>query len=769
MRVSGVVIFVALSAPILAAQQPSATPPALTVRGVVTTANDAPLARVRVAVSGAPGSELPVLTDERGQFTVRALATDSVRLTFTRARYATVIADVRRTELSGSPARELRVRMSLGGSISGVVRDRSGAPVMLASVLAGRLGPAFDPANPLLTVTTNDLGEFRFGGLEAGAYQIAARPPTPFSTATLQDPDAPPGSADQPVTVSLGADVSGVDVTFDLPSELRRSGAPRPVDPTATGSLRGRVLTPQGTPIAGAVVQAYLNGAPSEAVETDARGRYAITRLAAGQYTVQAFKHGFLTPQPGRGSSAVEILLRDRNSSDEDRLIAVGANQSVDSVDVTLARGGAIAGTIVDEFGEPMQGVMVTVLELRALGGRTRALRAATANNGNLDRTDDRGRYRLFGLQPGTYFVQAVTRDLLTETNGYAPRFYPGAETVDIATATKLDLGAIVTGIDFTLAPAAVRRVRGTVTDPSGEPANLNLTMMVSERSRAIQTEPVSTRVAADGSFAFNNVAPGDYVVQATGTASVRGSSAVAVGRQFAASFVTVSGDDPPPVTLSLTQGATLMGRFVYEGIASPPRSGVSLTAIPADFDRGPVIGGGATGFAVLPDQTFEYRGVFGPSFLVARPGGPDWYVKSITLQGQDLSDSPFDFGYTDTFRDIEVVISGAGAAVAGRVTDERAMPVRNYTVALFPVDRAKWTIRSRWLKNARSMQDGAFRVTGLVPGDYWVVAVDRLAGNDVAGDLQDPQVLDGLTSRAVRISLGEGQTQDMTLRLVRR
>jgi len=658
--------------------------------------------------------------------------------------------------------------MSLGGAISGQVRDRSGAPVMLAPVLARRAGPA-TPANPVLTVSTNDLGEFRFGGLEAGAYVIAARPPTLFSTATLKGPDAPPGSAEHPVNVSLGAEVSGVDVTIDMPSELRRSDGPAPVNPAATGSLRGRVRTPQGAPIAGAVVQAYLNGAPSEAVESDARGGYTISRLAPGQYTVQAFKHGFLTPRPGQGSSAVEILLRDRGSSDGDRLIAVGAGQAVDAIDVTLARGGAIAGTIVDEFGEPMQGVTVNVLELRVIGGRPRALRVSTGSTGNLDRTDDRGRYRLFGLQPGTFFVQAVARDVLSESNGYTPQFYPGAPTVDLATPTKLDLGAIATGIDFTLSPAAVRRVRGRVVIPAIDAPNVMLTMAVSERSGAIQTEPVSTRVAADGSFAFNNVAPGDYVVQATGTFTVPGSSAVAVARQFVSSFVTVAGDDPPPLTLTLTRGATLVGRFVYEGIPSPPRSGVSLTAVPADFDRGPMIGGGAMGFAVLPDQTFEYRGVFGPSFLVARLDDAAWYVKSITYRGQELSDSPFDFGYTETFRDIDVVISGAGAAVAGRVTDDRAMPVRNYTVALIPADRTKWTIRSRWVKIARPTQDGTFRVTGVVPGDYWALAVDRLEGNEVAGDLQDPQVLDTLASRAVRISLGEGQAQDMTLRLVRR
>jgi hypothetical protein len=113
--------------------------------------------------------------------------------------------------------------------------------------------------------------------------------------------------------------------------------------------------------------------------------------------------------------------------------------------------------------------------------------------------------------------------------------------------------------------------------------------------------------------------------------------------------------------------------------------------------------------------------------------------------------------------------VSAAGAVVTGRVSDDRAAPVRDYTVALIPPDRSKLTMRSRWLKTGRSSQGGAFRVTGIVPGDYWVVAVDRLDGSEVAGDLQNPEVLDALASRAQRITLGEGQSQDLTLRLVRR
>ena len=747
---------------LIAASGASAQPPAAEMRGVVVTANDVPLPRVRVTVTGSTATEPAVFTDERGQFAVRMPAASSVRLTFTNASYAATVVDVRPSD--PRTADGVRVRLSLGGAISGQIRDRSGNPVIEASVTARRLSPtpASEPA--VLSATTNDLGEFRFGGLVAGAYAVGARPAAQFNTP--QSGSSP--VEEQTVNVSLGAEVSGIDVIVDVVSELVGSAPKRITDPGTVGSLRGRVTSPRGAPVAGAVVQAYRSGAVATgAVETDARGQYVIDQLEPGDYTVLAFKRGYITPRPGEGQSAFEIIARDR--SRENRALTVRRGQTADSTDLTLAHGASISGTIVDEFGEPMHDVAVNVHQLRVIGGRPRAFRVA-GGRGNLARTDDRGRYRIYGLQPGTYAVQATAGNLLSATTGYVPMFFPGSPNIDLATTVTLDTESSLTGIDIALMPGPTRRVRGTVLDPAGNPTRPQLTLTVSPRSGAIQTEPIRAAANADGTFAFNNIAPGEYIVQAIATDRTGPGAIAAVSRQVARAFVTVTnGDDLPPLRLQLSRGATLMGRVAYEGILEPPRSGIELTAVPIDFEPDPSLASGSIGFALLPERTFEYRGVFGRSVLVVRPQSPDWYVKAITHRGVDLADLPFDFGTSETYRDIEIVVSAAGAVVTGRATDERAAPVRDYTVAVFPTDRAKWSLHSRWLRTSRPSQDGAFRLTGLVPGEYWIAAVDRLDGSEIAGDLQSPDILDALTARATRITLGEGQQQDLTLRLVRR
>jgi hypothetical protein len=759
MRLPVSLVLVALVAPHATAQQPAASGPAFTLRGVVTTANEAPLARVRVAVVGVAVSDPPVLTDEGGQFSIGLPDVESIRLTFTKARYAVVTQEIRRSERNAPEAASLRVRMSLGGAINGQVRDRSGAPVDEAVITARRSTPP-GAATQILTTTTNDLGEFRFGGLVAGAYAISARPRAEFNGSS-----SGPEPEERTVNIGLGSETAGLDLVVDVPARV--ADKPAPVRAGATASIRGRVVNPQGTPVAGASVQAYgSDGRTTTGVESDARGRYAIERLEAGDYRVRAFKRGFMGGRSGQAQSAIDFLLSDSELADA--MVTLRSGQAADGVDVTMVRGSAITGTIFDEFGEPMQGVVVNAFELRVMGGRMRALAVAAAR-GVPGRTDDRGQYRLFGLPAGTYLVQAAPRELLTPTSGYVPQFHPGTPIIDLATPTKLAADSTATAVDVTLRPAPTRRIRGTLLDPDGKPVQATLTLKASERSNAVQMEPVIGNANADGTFAFNNVSPGEYVVQALATGTTGPSAIVAVARHFVAAPVTVAGDDPPPLQLKLSFGATLMGRVVYEGIPEPPRLGVELHTVPADFDRSPMMSSGSTGFILAPDQTFEYRGVFGPNFLIAQPKNPDWIVRSITYQGQDLSDSAFDFGSTEVFRDLEVVVSAAGAEVRGRVTDDRAVAVRDSAVVIFPTDRSKWTMRSRWMRTAASNQEGTFRMTGLVPGDYWVVAVDRFHGSDVAGDLQSPEVLDTLAGRAARITLGEGQSQDVTLRLVRR
>jgi hypothetical protein len=82
-------------------------------------------------------------------------------------------------------------------------------------------------------------------------------------------------------------------------------------------------------------------------------------------------------------------------------------------------------------------------------------------------------------------------------------------------------------------------------------------------------------------------------------------------------------------------------------------------------------------------------------------------------------------------------------------------------------------------VKLARSSADGTFTASSMPPGEYWIAAVDRVdapgsprisdGSLSASGDWVDVELLAILSSRATRISLGEGQSRDLTLRLIRR
>jgi hypothetical protein len=255
--------------------------------------------------------------------------------------------------------------------------------------------------------------------------------------------------------------------------------------------------------------------------------------------------------------------------------------------------------------------------------------------------------------------------------------------------------------------------------------------------------------------------------VQATGDADRKGLDARTSAEQFAASSVTVTANDPPRLELRLAQGARLEGRLRYEGVPAEPPPLFNLAPLPIDRDLAPPLGDGWNSVSLQPGDTFEFQGVFGPTLLRELFHETDWYLKSVVIKGQEQVDSPFDFGTSGTFSDIEVLVSAFSATVTGRVTDDRAAPVRDYTVVVFSTFRDRWSALSRWVKSMeRPSADGSFTVKGLPPGDYWVAAIER---RDSEVEPTDPDVLESLSSRAVRITLGEGQSQDLTLRLIRR
>jgi protocatechuate 3,4-dioxygenase beta subunit len=765
-----------------AQQQPVRPAPAAaerTIRGRVTAAsNGAALPRVRVAVPSAQGQWMrAVLSDDRGRF---ALVVPSATRTITasKAGYAAVAT------AAPQDAEDIEVRLEAGSAVSGRVTDPGGVPVALVRVTVRRDIPGRDTGAvaAAFETTTDDLGEYRAGGLAAGRYAVTVALPRPAapgagSPATANVSQAIDLRAGEEAGVSLviAPPVTNIDpfdefaaATQAALAQLRSgSGGALPngrLLPMGDATLRGRVLAEQGEPLAGAIVTVHRAGLQVRATMTDASGEYVMIGLPPGEVIVEAAKAGYVTAQHGQGRIS-------RLGSP----VALGARTSAANIDVILPRGSVITGIVMDEDGEVLAGAEVEALQLQTNDGRPVAQRAGVTR-----RTDDYGRYRLFGLMPGRYLVRAAIDDVMTGEDGrpiaegYAPVYYPAAIRADDGSAVTVEAGRDVAGLNLVFTRAAVSRVRGRVVNASGRPLSATVVLAVSHRSGGVALAVREASTAADGSFEIANVPPGDYVVQALAAAASDdddppGAPASALLPEFGREMVSVREADPALITIQTSPPASISGRVVLEGRPGSYAARMEVRAVPADRDDSPVNAGPRVA-VVRSDRTFVLDGVTGRVRLQLGHDADAWYVRSIVVGGHDVTRQPFDAGLQGgVFSNATIFVSAAGAEISGQVVDEQDQRADDAAVVVFSTGRDGWYGGSERVRFTRPDRRGVFRLAGLPPGSYWVAAVDTLEGSVEAGDWTSAALLQQLAGVGRRVTVGEGAIHTGRFRIARR
>jgi hypothetical protein len=130
---------------------------------------------------------------------------------------------------------------------------------------------------------------------------------------------------------------------------------------------------------------------------------------------------------------------------------------------------------------------------------------------------------------------------------------------------------------------------------------------------------------------------------------------------------------------------------------------------------------------------------------------------------GNDVTDVPFDFAGGKDVKDVELVLTRVRTELSGTGVDERNSPVSEYSVVVFPEDRALWTPQSRFIGAARSDDKGRFELTGLPSGRFLIAALDYLG----AGEERDIDLLSRIAGSATRVTLEGGKPATITLRVM--
>ena len=755
---------------IAAASARAQTPEALhsaALRGrVVADDTGQPLRNARIA----PESGLrvaAVLSDAEGRFVI-AGSTDSLEGTVSKTGYAATAATL--TE-------GVEVRLTRGAVITGRVVDDRGLPVPAVSVVADvwpRSGERLTPRRAAI-VEADDRGEYRLYGLPAGDYVVSIGSMRPGMTFTRLSfyPGVPLPSQAERVHVGPGDEIGGINLSLtymaDRPrnasgmivpgADSRTNQAPPQLEPAPRGTIRGRVIGPDGLTLVHARVQLESSERlfSPDSTQADADGSYAFRDVSPGRYRISVLMPGYRQVVPGQ-----------RTPFDRGDLVTMGADRAEVRVDVVMRRGEAIVGRVVDEFGDPVENVAVTAAAIRVIAGRRQLVGAPRTAIRAGGRTDDRGRYRIAGVFPGEFVVAATVGQLepappTIDLPGYSRTFYPATLAASEAATVEVSDGQDRLNVDVTLVRGGTARVAGRVIGAAGEPAAATVALSPSFRSGDVTVGARLTK--ADGTFSFADVPPGEYVLQAS-----RPRLNPATEGEFTARFVTVNGVDANDLTLPMTGGSTISGRIEFEDGEPPSASdGFELSPIAGDPDDASLAGDPVARADIHDDWTFEMGGVNGSRRLRVVHAPDGWMVKSILAGGLDATDRPIRFGMTEqSLTDVRVVMTTRVTELEGVVTDEQGARFDDAAVVVFARDPELRYIRSRFVVSADVSRDARFTIRGLAPADYYVAAIDKRGPADVAGEIDNREFLESLVVAATRVTVGEGQRATVTLRVAR-
>jgi len=571
---------------------------------------------------------------------------------------------------------------------------------------------------------------------------------------------------------------------------------------TMTGRLAGRVVTADAAsaPVRNAIVtlSAPELSAPKSTL-TDDGGRFVFGNLPAGRFTITASKVTYVTTafgakRPGRPGTAMPLA----------------AGQQIDDLPVRLARAAVITGRVADPLGQPVSSIQVMALQVEPAGGGASALPASGPFV-----TDDRGVYRIYGLDPGTYVVTvvprvdaigemavmsraqidatfAMLRSRTTRAPGtappaptappaapgfvYAPVYFPGTPVFADAQPIVLAPGE-ERNADIRFEPLRAGSVDGAITtaDGSAPPAvTLSLTPGGPNVSQGPGTRPVlAVPPGADGRFRYTNVAPGAYVL----TARTATSAAPATPR-FATETITVNGD-VSGIALTMATMPLVKGRVAFDGASIPRPPDLSTIRLQLTLPevvpgrritgRGGVLGTPTAGVAVLrPDGTFEFGPMVPGTYRLAVlvPGaspGRGWWARSAIVGGKDILDTFITLapGATEI---VQGTLSDRHSELAGTLQTPAGQPATDFFVIVFPTDRLLWKPTMRRLQSTRPGADGVFVFSDLPAGEYFLAALTDVDQEE----WQDVAFLGQAVGGAVKVTVDDGQRTIESLQIGR-
>jgi len=259
--------------------------------------------------------------------------------------------------------------------------------------------------------------------------------------------------------------------------------------------------------------------------------------------------------------------------------------------------------------------------------------------------------------------------------------------------------------------------------------------------------------------YTLRGVFPGDYRLQAR-------LAVLSPPEDLSASrLVSVGTADLLNADVQLRPSAALTGRLVVEANSTP--IDISTTRVrlrsmdptippSAEPSDGRISTDGAFAVAVAASGRYRVEALLaGPTTL------PSAWIKSIVVDGHDVSDAEIDFGDGQTVTALITVTNQLGT-IRGTLTDADGRPATAYTLIAFPQSRDLWRTLGRRIRTCRPADTGAFVMRGLPDGEYRLAA----AVDPELNAWLMPTFLDALMPAAVPVVVTDGSTAVRNLRV---
>jgi protocatechuate 3,4-dioxygenase beta subunit len=478
---------------------------------------------------------------------------------------------------------------------------------------------------------------------------------------------------------------------------------------------------------------------------SDDHGKFAMKGMEPGKYEFSAQRAGFAETsygarRPGRAGITLSL----------------DAGQQLTGVLFRLTPHAVIAGRILDQDGDPVEGVQVRTERYRYTMGKRQLVPSGYAS------TDDLGEYRLFGLAPGRYYLEATYRSfgtLMRATRpaskaveeSFVPTYYPG--TIDIGNATAIELapGAQLRGMDFTLFKARTVHVRGRVSLPPDVKGQMVM-ITLSPRGTFIWDFMRRARVLdPQGTFDVTDVRPGAYTLSAQ---AQQDKTSYSAHQQL-----EVSGSHIENVVLNLSPGSEMEGQLRFEG-QKPP----SLTEIQIQLDDpepSRTRFGATPGGEVREDGSFTLSHVGSEIYRVRAHGlAAGYYLKSVRIGDDELKETGIDTTRGAT-GPLLLTISDKAGQIEGVVLNAKQKPTAGAAVVLVPETKK----RERYddFKEVTTDQYGRFTLKTIEPGEYKLFAWEDME----PGEYMDPDFLKPVEARGYPVTIHEGSRESAELKLI--